>query len=151
MATAPRSRNTLTLYSAKNCVVCHKVRMVMAAKGLTYDLVPVDTANPPEDLLLLAPHYHSVPTLVERDNAIYISNVIAEYLDERYPHPALMPAEPFDRFRRELAGLVEPASCGSWLTKSAMLFDGEPPSISVSLSTCMRRTVLPVSAERRSS
>jgi stringent starvation protein A len=103
MATTPRSRNTLTLYSAKNCVVCHKVRMVMAAKGITYDLISVDTANPPEDLLMLAPHYHSVPTLVERDNAIYISNVIAEYLDERYPHPALMPAEPIFRAMHRIA------------------------------------------------
>lgn len=103
MATTPRSRNTLTLYSAKNCVVCHKVRMVMAAKGITYDLIAVDTTNPPEDLLMLAPHYHSVPTLVERDNAIYISNVIAEYLDERYPHPALMPAEPIFRAMHRIA------------------------------------------------
>jgi RNA polymerase-associated protein len=103
MATTPRSRNTLTLYSAKNCVVCHKVRMVMAAKGITYDLIAVDTANPPEDLLMLAPHYHSVPTLVERDNAIYISNVISEYLDERYPHPALMPAEPIFRAMHRIA------------------------------------------------
>ena len=103
MATTLRSRNTLTLYSAKNCVVCHKVRMVMAAKGITYDLIAVDTANPPEDLLMLAPHYHSVPTLVERDNAIYISNVISEYLDERYPHPALMPAEPIFRAMHRIA------------------------------------------------
>jgi len=103
MATTPRSRNTLTLYSAKNCVVCHKVRMVMAAKGITYDLIAVYTANPPEDLLMLAPHYHSVPTLVERDNAIYISNVISEYLDERYPHPALMPAEPIFRAMHRIA------------------------------------------------
>ena len=103
MATTPRSRSTLTLYSAKNCVVCHKVRMVMAAKGITYDLISVDTANPPEDLLMLAPHYHSVPTLVERDNAIYISNVISEYLDERYPHPALMPAEPIFRAMHRIA------------------------------------------------
>jgi stringent starvation protein A len=77
--------------------------MVMAAKGITYDLIAVDTANPPEDLLMLAPHYHSVPTLVERDNAIYISNVIAEYLDERYPHPALMPAEPIFRAMHRIA------------------------------------------------
>ena len=103
MATSPRSRNTLTLYSAKNCVVCHKVRLVMAAKGITYDLISVDTSAPPEDLLLLAPHYHSVPTLVERDNAIYLSNVIAEYLDERYPHPALMPAEPIFRAMHRIA------------------------------------------------
>jgi len=103
MAITPRTRNSLTLYSAKNCVVCHKVRLVLAAKGVTYDLVPVDTANPPEDLLMLAPHYHSVPTLVERDNAIYISNVIGEYLDERYPHPALMPAEPIFRAMHRIA------------------------------------------------
>jgi RNA polymerase-associated protein len=77
--------------------------MVMAAKGITYDLISVDTANPPEDLLMLAPHYHSVPTLVERDNAIYISNVISEYLDERYPHPALMPAEPIFRAMHRIA------------------------------------------------
>jgi RNA polymerase-associated protein len=75
----------------------------MAAKGITYDLIAVDTANPPEDLLMLAPHYHSVPTLVERDNAIYISNVISEYLDERYPHPALMPAEPIFRAMHRIA------------------------------------------------
>ena len=103
MAITPRTRSSLTLYSAKNCVVCHKVRLVLAAKGVTYELVPVDTANPPEDLLLLAPHYHSVPTLVERDNAIYISNVIGEYLDERYPHPALMPAEPIYRAMHRIA------------------------------------------------
>ena len=60
---------------------------------------------PPEDLLLLAPHYHSMPTLVERDNAIYISNVIAEYLDERYPHPPLMPVDPLSRARLRLAML----------------------------------------------
>ena len=75
----------------------------MAAKGITYDLISVDTASPPEDLLMLAPHYHSVPTLVERDNAIYISNVISEYLDERYPHPALMPAEPIFRAMHRIA------------------------------------------------
>lgn len=103
MATSPRSRNTLTLYSAKNCVVCHKVRMVLAAKGITYDLIPVDPSCPPEDLMLLAPHYHSIPTLVERDNAIYLSNVIGEYLDERYPHPALMPAEPILRAMHRIA------------------------------------------------
>ena len=103
MAITPRTRNSLTLYSAKNCEVCHKVRLVLAAKVVTYDLVPVDTANPPEDLLMLAPHYHSVPTLVERDNAIYISNIIGEYLDERYPHPALMPAEPIFRAMHRIA------------------------------------------------
>jgi len=102
MAASPRIRNALTLFSARDCVVCHRVRLVLAAKGVSYDLVPVDPTNPPEDLVDLNP-YHSVPTLVERDNAIYISNVIAEYLDERYPHPALMPAEPIFRAMHRIA------------------------------------------------
>ena len=62
MAASPRIRNALTLFSSPDCVVCHRVRLVLAAKGASYELVPVDTANPPEDLLDLNP-YHSVPTL----------------------------------------------------------------------------------------
>ncbi len=60
MATSPRIRNALTLFSAPDCVVCHRVRLVLAAKGVSYELVPVDSAHPPEDLLDLNP-YHSVP------------------------------------------------------------------------------------------
>ena len=64
MAASPRIRNALTLFSSPDCVVCHRVRLVLAAKGVSYELVSVDTANPPEDLLDLNP-YHSVPTLVD--------------------------------------------------------------------------------------
>ena len=64
MAASPRMRNALTLFSARDCVVCHRVRLVLAAKGVTYDLITVDPANPPEDLVDLNP-YHTVPTLVE--------------------------------------------------------------------------------------
>lgn len=65
MAASPRMRNALTLFSSTDCVLCHRVRLVLAAKGVTYDLIPVDPQNPPEDLVDLNP-YHSVPTLVER-------------------------------------------------------------------------------------
>jgi RNA polymerase-associated protein len=102
MATTVRLRNTLTLFSARDCVVCHRVRLVLAAKGVTYDLVPVDTSNPPEDLIALNP-YHSVPTLVERDLVLYKASVVSEYLDERYPHPPLMPVDPLSRARLRLA------------------------------------------------
>jgi RNA polymerase-associated protein len=61
-------------------------------------MVPVDTANPPEDLVDLNP-YHSVPTLVERDLVLYAAAVVSEYLDERYPHPPLMPVDPLSRAR----------------------------------------------------
>jgi RNA polymerase-associated protein len=94
----------LTLFSARDCVVCHRVRLVLAAKGVTYDLIPVDPANPPEDLVDLNP-YHSLPTLVERDLVLYAASVVGEYLDERYPHPPLMPVDPLSRARLRLAML----------------------------------------------
>lgn len=102
MATSTRSRTVLTLYSAHDCVHCHRVRLVLAAKGVTYDLILVDPARPPEDLLDLNP-YNTVPTLVDRDLVLYDTGVIGEYLDERYPHPPLMPVDPLARARLRLA------------------------------------------------
>lgn len=102
MALNQRSRTVLTLYSAGDCVHCHRVRMTLAAKGVTYDHIIVDLNNPPEDLVDLNP-YNSVPTLVDRDLVLYDTNVICEYLDERYPHPPLMPVDPMSRARLRLA------------------------------------------------
>lgn len=102
MALSQRSRGVLTLFSARDCVHCHRVRLVLAAKGVSYDHVVVDLDNPPEDLIDLNP-YNSVPTLVDRDLVLYDSNVICEYLDERYPHPPLMPVDPLSRARLRLA------------------------------------------------
>ena len=104
MVASPRMRNALTLFSARDDVLCHRVRLVLAAKGVSYDLVPVDPTNPPEDLIDLNP-YHSVPTLVERDLVLYSASVVTEYLDERYPHPPLMPVDPLSRARLRLAML----------------------------------------------
>ncbi len=104
MAASPRMRNALTLFSSTDCVLCHRVRLVLAAKGVTYDLIPVDPQNPPEDLIDLNP-YHSVPTLVERELVLYAASVVSEYLDERYPHPPLMPVDPLSRGRLRLAML----------------------------------------------
>jgi RNA polymerase-associated protein len=105
LASSPvRARNGLTLYSALDDVVCHRVRLVLAAKGVPYDLVPVDPQAPPEDLIVLNP-YQSVPTLVERDLVLYAALVVTEFLDERYPHPALMPMDPISRARVRLATL----------------------------------------------
>lgn len=103
-ATSPRLRNALTLFSSRDCVVCHRVRLVFAAKGVNYDLIPVDPANPPEELNELNP-YHSVPTLVDRDLVLYAASVVSEYIDERYPHPPLMPIDPLSRARLRLAML----------------------------------------------
>ncbi|UXI69498.1 glutathione S-transferase N-terminal domain-containing protein [Tahibacter amnicola] len=102
MALSTRSRTVLTLYSARDCVHCHRIRLILAAKGVAYELVLVDPAKPPEDLIDLNP-YHSVPTLIDRDLVLYETGVVAEYLDERYPHPPLMPIDPLSRARLRLA------------------------------------------------
>src|SRR5947209_8983065 len=104
MALSQRSRTILTLYSASDDVQCHRVRLVLAAKGVVYDLEIVNPKSPPEDLLDLNP-YNSVPTLVDRDLVLYETGVICEYLDERYPHPPLMPVDPLSRARLRLASV----------------------------------------------
>src|SRR3546814_20082618 len=101
MAASPRMRNALTLFSSIDDVLCHRVRLVLAAKGVTYDLIPVDPQKPPEDLIDLNP-YHSVPTLVERDLVLYAASVVSEYLDERYPHPPLLTVDPLSTAARRV-------------------------------------------------
>lgn len=99
-----RSRTVLALYSAADDIQCHRVRLVLAAKGVTYDLIVVDPAKPQQDLLDLNP-YHSLPTLVDRELTLYDTSVVCEYLDERYPHPPLMPIDPLSRARLRLASV----------------------------------------------
>ena len=124
MGLSQRSRTVLTLYSAPDCVHCHRVRMTLAAKGVTYDHVIVDLDNPPEDLLDLNP-YNSVPTLVDRDLVLYDTSVICEYLDERYPHPPLMPVDPLSRARLRLAIVrIE----NDWLTQVDEIEKGGKPA-----------------------
>lgn len=104
MASSSRLRNALTLFSAKDCATSHRVRLVLAAKGVSYELVAVDPQAPPEDLLELNPTL-SLPTLADRDLVLYSATVLSEYIDERYPHPPLMPIDPLSRARLRLAML----------------------------------------------
>ena len=95
-------RSVMTLFSAANEAASHRTRIVLAEKGISIDIVNVEPGNLPEDLLDLNP-YHSVPTLVDRDLVLYDSRVICEYLDERFPHPPLMPVDPVTRAQFRLA------------------------------------------------
>ncbi|MGO4703384.1 glutathione S-transferase N-terminal domain-containing protein [Dyella sp. 2RAB6] len=104
MVQSARSRSVLALYSTADDIQCHRTRLVLAAKGVNYERVMVDPGRPPEDLLDLNP-YASTPTLVDRDITLYGTAVICEYLDERYPHPPLMPIDPLSRARLRLASL----------------------------------------------
>lgn len=101
MAQVTNRRLAMTLFSSDTCPRCHTVRIVLAEKGINYDMQLVTTDDKPEDLLDLSP-YGEVPTLVDRDLALYQHQVIVEYLDERFPHPPLMPVDPVSRGRNRL-------------------------------------------------
>lgn len=92
----------MALFSSPTSIHSHRVRFVLAEKGINVEVVDVDPANPPEDLIDLNP-YQTIPTLVDRDLVLYDVGVITEYLDERYPHPPLMPVDPVSRARLRLA------------------------------------------------
>jgi RNA polymerase-associated protein len=91
----------MTLYSGAVDIYSHRVRIVLAEKGVSYEVINVDPRSKPEDLLELNP-YGSVPTLVDRELALYEPNIITEYLDERFPHPPLMPVYPVARAKTRL-------------------------------------------------
>jgi len=91
----------MTLFSDARDHYSHRVRMVLAEKGVTCDLVDVDPNNKPEDLAEINP-YNSLPTLLDRDLVLYEANVIMEYLDERFPHPPLLPVYPVARAESRL-------------------------------------------------
>jgi len=92
----------MTLFSNPTCFLSHRARLVMAEKSINIDIVDVDGVNLPEDLMDLNP-YHTLPTLVDRDLVLYVSRVIIDYLDERFPHPPLMPVDPVTRAQFRLA------------------------------------------------
>ena len=102
MAVIANRRSVMTLFSDATCPQSHRVRMVLAEKGITVEIVNIDPDNLPEDLIDLNP-YQSVPTLVDRELVLYDPQVVTEYLDERFPHPPLMPVDPVSRARSRLA------------------------------------------------
>lgn len=102
MALVANRRSVMSLFSSGTCPHSHAVRMVLAEKGITVEIVEVDNSHKPEDLLDLNP-YNTVPTLVDRELVLYDPQTIMEYLDERFPHPPLMPVDPVSRARARLA------------------------------------------------
>lgn len=92
----------MTLFSRAGDANSHRARFVLAEKGISYDVIDVEPDELPEDLLDLNP-YQTIPTLVDRDLVLYDTRVILEYLDERFPHPPLMPVDPVSRARFRLA------------------------------------------------
>jgi RNA polymerase-associated protein len=91
----------MQLYSGTTCPFSHRCRFVLYEKGMDFQVIDVDMYNKPEDIAVMNP-YNRLPVLVERDLVLYESNIINEYIDERFPHPQLMPADPVMRARARL-------------------------------------------------
>lgn len=102
MATITNRRPVMTLYSVPTSAQSHRARLVLAEKDIVVDIIDIDPANKPEDLLSINP-YDVTPTLVDRELMLYDSRIIMEYLDERFPHPPLLPVDPVSRARCRLA------------------------------------------------
>ena len=92
----------MVLFSHNNCVHCHRVRLVLAEKGITADIIEPAADALPDELKLVNPT-GTLPTLIDRDLGLYDAKVINDYLDERYPHPPLLPVDPVSRARTRLA------------------------------------------------
>ena len=93
--------HTMTLYSDPNCAQSHRVRIVLGEKDLVFNVVDVNNTDNNEDLIALNPN-NTTPTFVDRNLVLYESRVIMEYLDERFPHPPLMPVDPVIRAKTRM-------------------------------------------------
>ncbi|MGB9094612.1 MAG: glutathione S-transferase N-terminal domain-containing protein [Gallionella sp.] len=110
----------MRLYSGTTCPYSHRCRIVLFEKGMDFEVIDVDLMNKSEDVAAINP-YGKVPVLVERDLVLYEANIINEYIDERFPHPQLMPPDPvmrgrarlfLHRFEQEIYSQVEPIEHG---------------------------------------
>lgn len=124
MAVVAPKRSVMTLFSDPSDLHSHRVRMVLAEKNVTCDVIDVDPLNLPEDVMDLNP-YGNAPTLVDRDLALYDSRIIMEYLDERFPHPPLLPVDPVSRASSRLyMHRVEK----DWYSLAAQIMRGGKPA-----------------------
>jgi len=101
MAVVANKRSVMTLYSNSLDIYSHRVRIVLAEKGVSVDVLNVESGDKSEDLFALNP-YGTTPTLVDRELVLYDVSIIMEYLDERFPHPPLMPVYPVARARTRM-------------------------------------------------
>jgi RNA polymerase-associated protein len=93
-------RSSMTFFSDGTDQYSHRVRIVLAEKGVTVDVLDIDSGHLPQELADIP--YNTLPTLVDRDLVLYEPNVMMEYLDERFPHPPLLPVYPVARAQSRL-------------------------------------------------
>ena len=95
-------RSAILLFSLPNCLESHRTRIVIKEKEISAEIHEVDINNIPEEIKILSP-YDEYPSLVDRELVLQNSRVIIEYLDERFPHPPLLPVDPISRAKFRLA------------------------------------------------
>lgn len=86
----------MRIYSDPESLSSHRIRLVIAEKNIPCEIIDVDPLSLPDEMMDLNP-YGNLPTLVDRDIALYDAQIISEYINERFPHPALMPTDPADK------------------------------------------------------
>lgn len=124
MALVSNRRSVMTLFSDPRNMHSHRVRVVVAEKNIAVDIVDTDPLGIPEDVAEVNP-YGTLPTLLDRELALYESRIIMEYLDERFPHPPLLPADPVARANcRLLLYRIE----RDWYRLADMIADGGKPA-----------------------
>lgn len=94
-------RSSMTFFSDPTDHYSHRVRIVLAEKGVAVEVVEAERGNKPTELADINP-YNSLPTLLDRDLVLYEPNIMMEYLDERFPHPPLLPVYPVARAQSRL-------------------------------------------------
>jgi RNA polymerase-associated protein len=101
LASLATRKHIMTLYSGITDVYSHRTRIVLYEKDVECQVIEIDVRKKPPELADLNP-YNRVPTMVDRDLVLYESLLINEYLDERLPHPPLMPVDPVSRAKARL-------------------------------------------------
>lgn len=115
-------RTVMSLFSDTEDIYSHQIRIVLAEKGVNVDIHTIDTEDVPESLLDVNP-YGSTPTLVDRELVLYHPHIIMEYLDERFPHPPLLPVYPVARAEaRKMMFRVE----NEWYSLLKTILRGQP-------------------------
>ena len=114
-------RSAILLFSLPNCLESHRTRIVIKEKEISAEIPEVDMNNIPEEIKILSP-YDEYPSLVDRELVLQNSRVIIEYLDERFPHPPLLPVDPISRAKFRLAlNEIE----HNWYSKYAEAYNDE--------------------------
>ena len=114
-------RSAILLFSLPNCLESHRTRIVIKEKEISAEIHEVDLNNIPEEVKILSP-YDEYPSLVDRELVLQNSRVIIEYLDERFPHPPLLPVDPISRAKFRLAlNEIE----HNWYSKYAEAYNDE--------------------------